>query len=122
MGNLDPLAFAGKDNRVIADHIAATQRCKADGAVFARTGKAVTAAHGDIVKINAPALGRCFTKTQGRAGRSIDLVFMVHFNDFDIGNILIKDAGNLFDQRKGQINPDTHIRGKDDRGLLGRDL
>ena len=122
MGDLDPLPLAGKHNRVITNHITTAQCCKADGAVFTCTGMAIARSHRNLIKLHTTALGRGFTQAKCRARRGIDLVFVVHFNDFDVGDILVKDACYLLDQRKGQIHTDTHIRGKDDRGLFGGNL
>ncbi len=122
MGDLDAFTFTGKDNRVITNHIAPAKRCKADGTVFTRPGMAVTGANRHIVKFDTPAFCRGLTKAKCGARRRIDLVLVMHFDDFDIGHILVQDTCDLFDQCEGKVHADTHIRRKDDRGLLGSDF
>jgi hypothetical protein len=73
-----------KDDGMFADDRAAAQRGKTDGAGNAHAGMAVAHAHGMFSKIDLPAPGSRFTEQQCRARRRIDLVLVVHFEDFDV--------------------------------------
>ena len=63
----DPLALAGEDDAVIADHRAAAQRREADVARAPRAGQAVTAARRMVLERNAAPLSRRFAKQERRA-------------------------------------------------------
>src|SRR5581483_1463635 len=63
----DPLAFAGKDHRVLADHGAATQRRKADVTALPRTGMPVAAPHRVLLEVDAASVRRRLAEEQGGA-------------------------------------------------------
>ena len=48
------------------------------------------------------------------AGRRVDLLVVVHFQDFDVV-ILIERLRDALDQRRQQIDAEAHIAGFDDR-------
>ena len=81
---LDALGGAGKDHAVFADHAAAAQIRKTDIAGMARAGIAVAAAHRILVEIDAAAFRRRAAKHQCRAGRRVDLLVVMHFENFDV--------------------------------------
>src|SRR5918911_3365110 len=58
MRELDALALAGEDHRVLADDAAATKHGKADLTAAARPGVAIPGSHGYVLQLRLPAL-RC---------------------------------------------------------------
>ena len=84
---------------MIADDIAAAQACKADIASFALASDAVARPLCDVVKIDPAALGGGATHADGGAGRRIDLVLVMHLEDFDI-EIVVQRGRNLLGQGK----------------------
>ena len=62
-----PLALAGEDDAMIADHRAAAQRREADVADAARAGQAVTAARRMVLERDAAAFSRRFAEQERRA-------------------------------------------------------
>ena len=73
-----------KHHRVFADHVAAAQCRKADVAGSARAGVPVAAAHGAFIEIDAAAFRRRAAEHERGAGRRIDLLIVMHLEDFDI--------------------------------------
>ena len=69
MGQFQTLAIGGKNHAVIADHVTAPERSKADGAARPCTGNAIAPALGDIIQLNAPALGNRAAQSERGAGR-----------------------------------------------------
>ena len=64
MAQRHPLALAGEDDAVIADHRAAAQRGEADVADPARAGQAVTATRRMVLQRNAAAFSRRFAEQE----------------------------------------------------------
>ena len=104
---------------MVADHSAAAQRRKADVALAARAGHAVASAHRTLREIDAAAFRRRAAEHQRGAGWRVDLLVVVHFEDFDI-EIGIKRFRHALDQRREQIDAQTHIAGLDHHGALRR--
>ena len=72
-----------------------------------------------ILKINAPPAGEAFTKRQRCAGGRVDLVPVMHLQNFDI----VFDAQqfrSLFRQRDQKSHADTGIRGAHNRHMPRR--
>src|SRR5262245_53213394 len=84
MGKLDALAGAGEDHPVLADHVAAAERGKADIAFAPRPDIAVASPHAALVKGDAPRLGQGAAEQKRRPRRRIALVAMMHLQDLDI--------------------------------------
>ena len=56
---------------------------------------------------------------QRRARGRVDLLVVVHFEDLDV-EVLIERLGHALDQRRQQVDPETHVAGLDDhRALAG---
>ena len=119
MGELDPLALAGEDHRMVADHRAAAQRCEADGAAGPRAGDAVAAAHGSLVEGDAPPLRRGAAEKERGAGGGVDLVAMMHLDDLDVV-VRAEDRGGAADEAGEKIDADAHIAGTDDAAVACR--
>ena len=85
----------------------------------ARAGDAVASAFGVLFKADAAALRRRLTEQQCRAGGRVDLVAMMHLDDFDIPAI-VERLRRLPDKRRQQIDAEAHIAGLDDGGVAGR--
>src|SRR5581483_11847463 len=84
MRELDALARAGEDDRVLADDVAAAQRREADrarrplaGDAFARVDRVIGEAH-------AGARGGRLAELERRARRRVDLVAVMHLDDLDV--------------------------------------
>ena len=115
----DALGGPGENHGVVADHGAAAQRRKADIARAPRAGDAVAAAHRVRREIDAAAGGGGAAEHQRGAGRRIDLLVVMHLENFDVV-ILIERLRHALDQRRQQIDAEAHIAGLDDDGALGR--
>src|ERR1700674_2492822 len=119
MGKLDALRRSGKDHGVIAAHRAATQRGEADISRTARPGVTITPARRMLAEINPSALRRRTTKHERGAGRCVDLLVVVHFENLDI-EFLIESLRYALDQRCEEIDSHAHIAGLDDHRALAR--
>src|SRR5262245_748511 len=84
MGKLDALAGAGEDNPVLADHVAAAERGKADIAFAPRPDIAVAGSHAALLKRDAPRLGHGAAEQKRGSRWRIALVAMMHLQDLDI--------------------------------------
>ena len=84
MSKLDPLAGTGEDHPVLADHVAAAERSKADIALAPRTDIAVAGAYAVLGKRHLASLGGGGTEHQRRARRRVTLVTVVHLEDLDV--------------------------------------
>ena len=62
MGKLDALAGAGEDHPMLADHVAAAERRKADIALAPRSGLAVADMHAALGERNVARLGGGFAQ------------------------------------------------------------
>ena len=120
---LDPLGGPGEDHAVLADHGAAAQRRKADVARLARAGLAVAAARRMRREIDAAAFRRRAAEHQRGAGRRVDLLVVMHLEDFDV-EAVVERLGHALGQRREQIDAEAHVAGLHDHGALGglRDL
>ena len=84
MDDLDALAGAREDHRVLADDVAAAQRREADRSRLALAGDAVPRVDRAVGEIAPDASGRRFAQTQRRSRRRVDLVPVVHLDDLDV--------------------------------------
>ena len=114
MGEFDPLGRPGKDHRMLAHHSAAAQRGEADIARLARAGDAVAAAFRMRGEIDAAAGGGGATEHKRSAGRRVDLFVVMHLENFDVV-IVIERLRHALDQRRQEIDAETHIAGFHDR-------
>ena len=69
VGHLDPLAFTGKQHRVITDHITTSDRGEADGFPLTRANVSFTAIKRTGLQIAPKRVSHHLTHLQGRAGR-----------------------------------------------------
>ena len=82
-------------------------------------GMAVAPALRALVEIDAAAVRRGASKHQRRARGRVDLLVVMHFENFDV-EVLIERLGHALDQRRQQVDPETHVAGLDDhRALAG---
>ena len=80
---------------------------------FARAGHAVAAARRVLCQIDAAAFGRRAAEQQRGAGRRVDLLVVMHFEDFDVV-VVVERRRHALDQSGQQIDAETHVAGLDD--------
>ena len=92
------LAFGGENDLVLAGHIAAPQGCEAY--VARPAGPRMTVSHClfNISQLNATASRKCASTPQRRTGWCIDLVPVMHFQNFNIV-FVVKNLSRLFSER-----------------------
>src|SRR5690349_15526425 len=118
MAELDPLGGTGEHDSVLADDAAAAQGGETDRTGGARTGVTVTGADGGGAKLYGAA-GRGGTAEKERgAARGIDLVAMMHFQDFDV-ELLAEGGGDTADEGREKVDPEAHIARADNAGVAG---
>ncbi len=110
------LALAGEIDGVLADDRPTAQRREADGAALARARLPVAAAHGVVLEADTPALGGGFAQQQRGAGRRVDLVAVVHFQDLDV-EVGVERLGGLAHESGEQVDAEAHVAGADDDGM-----
>ena len=98
VAEFDPLAGPGENNVMIAHHRAAAQRGEADRAGLARPGVAIAHTHAVFRKPDGAAARGGLAKQQRGARGRIDLVTVVHFEDFDVEIIRPERFRGLLDQ------------------------
>ena len=84
MGEFDPLALAGENDIVIADDRTAADAGQPDRALGPRTRQPCTAVDAQFGQRRPPPARRGLAKQDRGAGRSIDLVAVMRFDDLDI--------------------------------------
>ena len=115
----EPLALADEHHRVLAHHIAAAQRRKADIAIPPRAGMALAAPLRDPVQIDAAPRCRSPAEAYRRAGRRIDLVLVMNLHDLDVV-LVTQHRGNALDRGEQRVHGDAHIGRIDDRQVFRR--
>ena len=98
MRKLDTLARPGKDHPMLADHVAAAERGKADIAFPAWAGIAVAAAHTTFGERYFARFGGGAAQHERSAGRRVALVPVVHLQDLDV-EFGPEGAGDLSGER-----------------------
>lgn len=119
MGKNDAFTGTSQNHRMIADNRTAAQCCKADGAGFARAGITVTHAHAVFRQCNVAPLRCRFAEKQRGAGRCIDLVLVVHLENFDVEIRRIERLRCFLHQNGQKIDAEAHIAGFDDGCMAG---
>src|SRR5690349_16373238 len=119
MGELDDLAFARKEDGMLADHRTAAEGGEADIAAPTGTGMAVARPHGMLGKRNIPSFRGGAAEEERGSGGCVDLVLMVHLEDLDI-EIRIERARRLAHEGSKQVDAEAHIAGFHDPGSAGR--
>jgi hypothetical protein len=104
---------------MVADHVAAAQRGKADRAGPAGAGQTVAAAIGERGQFDAPAARDRGAECQRRARGGIDLVLVVHLEDLDVERVRAERPGDLLGEPEQQVDAEAHVGGPQDRGLPG---
>src|SRR5258706_11592243 len=127
MRDLDPLAGPGKDDRVLADAVAAAQHREPDRRWIAFAGNALATVDRGFLQ-RAPLRFRDrLTHAERGARRRIDLVPVMHLEDLDVEALRHCRSGKL-QQAQRDIETDAHVRreyqrnlrrGSGDRLLLG---
>src|ERR1700681_3937870 len=84
VSELDALALAGENDRLIAHDIATAQACEADGSFRALSGNAFACVDAHRLEITVQRHRRRLAELERGPGGSIDLVPMMHFDDLDI--------------------------------------
>src|SRR5690606_20313950 len=82
--DLDPLADAREEHRVVADDVPAPDGGETDAGGVALAGDAVALEHPDLVEPATERLGDDLPHAQGGAGGRVDLVPMVRLDDLDV--------------------------------------
>ena len=116
MGEGDRLALAGEEHGMVTGDRAAAKRREADRPARPCAGMAVAHAHGMVGERNVAPLGGRLPEQQGRAGRRVDLVAMMHLEDLDI-EIRIERPRRLADETGEQVDAEAHIAGLDDHRM-----
>ena len=113
MGQFEPLAGGGKNDGVIAHHVAAAQGVHADHALGPRADIAVAAMQSQLVVGAARRLGQDFAQPpRGSAGR-VELLPVMHLDDFLVV-ILAERFRRDLRQVKKEIHADRKIGREDD--------
>src|SRR4029079_6922806 len=110
MRKLDALAGAGKDHAVLADHVAAAQRGKADIALAPWTDIAVAHLDAALLQRHLAASRRRAAEHERGARGGVALMAVMHLQDLDI-EFRAKRAGDLSGQDGEQIDALAHIAG-----------
>lgn len=118
MGDFDALANAGKQHRMVADDIAAANGGKADRGWVARASDAFARIYRAFVEVASERFCDDFAHFQCGAGRRIDFVAMMRFDDFDV-IAFVKTLRCHFKQLHRHIDADAHVGGEHDRGFFG---
>ena len=84
MCQFQPLAWSGKNHRVLTDHVASAKRRETDLLFATRADLPMAAEHGAIRQRVATALGNGHTQVHRGTGRRIEFVFVVRFDDLDV--------------------------------------
>ena len=74
--------------------------------------------HRALVEIDAAAFRRRAAEQQRGAGRRIDLLVVMHFDDLDI-EFVVERLRHALDQGRQQIDAEAHIAGLHDHRLFG---
>jgi len=120
VGDFDALAGTGEQHGVIADDVAAANCGETDLRCRAFAGVAVAAIHGAVGEVATERGGDDFAHAQGGAGRGVDLVPVVGFDDFDIVPGVENPRGDV-EQLEHRIDADGHV-GREDDGNVARGL
>src|SRR5690606_6032220 len=99
---LDALAFARKDDRVLPDDVPAAESRITDVAAIPRSRMPIAHPDAALLVGNASPLGCSLAKHECSPGRGIDLMLVVHFQDFDV-EIVIERLSNLACQGRQQV-------------------
>lgn len=121
VGEFDPFTAGNEDHGVVTDHVAAAEGVHTDfsGGAFADfSGSAV--ADGFIV-IPVACFADHFAQPDSGTAGGVDLLVMVHFDDFDVEFFSEYGCGFL-DQFKEQIDADAHISGDHQSALFAQFL
>ena len=116
MADLDLLAVAGKEHRVVAHDIAAADGGKADAAGLARTGVALAGEDADLGQRLAQLPGDGLADGQGRPRGGIHLVAVVGLDDLDVG--VGQHLRGQLDEPDGGIDARAHVGGLHDGDVL----
>ena len=114
---LDALARAGEDHRVVADDIAAAQRREPDGSQLALAGHAFARVDRAVAERATGASRGRLAQRDRRAGWRVDLVPMMHLDDLDVVAGPQPLRGR-FDEREEHVDAHAHVGRIDDRDAL----
>ena len=84
MRDLHALEVTREHHRVVTHDGAATQRMEGDLSFRTLPDEPPAAVARHIVKLHGASFGSGVRQHQGRTGRSVLLVLVVHFDDFDV--------------------------------------
>ncbi len=90
---------------------------EADGAALALADRAFARIDGVLRQRNSGAAGRRFAEAERGARRRVDLVPVMHLDDFDVV-AGAEPARRVFDERQQNVDADAHVRREDDRNAL----
>ena len=116
VADLDLLAVAGKEHRVIAHDIAATDGGKADAAGLARAGVALAGENADFGQRLAQLPGDGLADGECCARGGIYLVAVVGLDDLDVG--VGQHLRGQLDEPDGGIDARAHVGGLHDGDVL----
>jgi hypothetical protein len=117
VGDFQTFADAGEHHRMVTDDIAAAQGGETDGARITLAGDALAAINGAGIQVTPQCVGDDFAHPQRGAGRRIDLVPVMRFDNLDI-ELVIQHARRHVQQLQRQIDADTHVGREHDGNLL----
>ena len=118
MGDLDALAGAREQHRVLADDVAAADGGEADGAPVALARVPLAAVDGALAEVAAEGLGDDLAQPQGSARGGVDLVAVVRLDDLDVAVVAQHARGDLH-QLEAQVDAGAHVGGEDHGDVAG---
>src|SRR5207253_1958443 len=110
VSKLDPLGRSGEDHLMLADDAPPAQRREADGALRPGSRVTVARAHRMPAEIDAAAVRRRLAEQECGSRRRVDLVLVMHFENFNI-EFIAERRRDLLDQRGEEIDAETHVAG-----------
>ena len=112
----EAFAGSGKENGVIAHHIASAEGVQADLFGGALAGDALSPVASDIAELPTPDLGEDFGQGGGGPAGGVLLQPMMHFDDLEIV-ARAENLGSPAGQPEQDIHPGRKVRGPHDRNL-----
>jgi hypothetical protein len=115
--DLDALAGAGEQHRVVAHDVAPADGREADGRRVALAGDAFARVDRALLQVSAQRIGDHLAHLERGARGRIDLVAVVRFDDLDVvaGR---KRLGRHFEQLEGDVDADAHVGRHHDRDVF----
>src|SRR5690554_2710356 len=115
MGNLDALAFGGKQHGVITHHVPGTDGFETDFLAGALAGEAFAAVHCTLFQVAPQGVSDNFAHTQGGAGGGVFFVAVVGLDDFHVVVVAQGRRGGA-QEVEDDVNANAHVGREHHRG------